>query len=152
MYTGGVVRALSTLLWPRNPVRGRHWGTERSSCPQRSASGRPLPGPEVGLAADDGVADGNDARLLQQGRDLAQQQLHPRHHHGEVVALCCSELDIGAIRQDLVDRQVPGLSRVSPACLMPRTVGLREPVLNRLPWTRHSRSSAKTSPCGQADG
>lgn len=105
------MRAPITQLWPRDPVRGRPWGTERSSCPPRSASGRPLPGPELGLAANDGVADGDDARLLQQGRDLAQQQLHPRHHHGQVVALCCSELDVCAIREDLVDqRQVPGVS------------------------------------------
>lgn len=49
--------------------------------------GCPLLGPDARLAADDGVADGDDTGLLQQGYDLAQQHIHPYHHHGKVVGL-----------------------------------------------------------------
>lgn len=91
---------------------GRHCGTE----------GRLLPGPEAGLAADDGVADGNGAGLLQQREDLTQQHVHTHRHHAEIVALRHSQLDIGAIWQDLVDRgQAVGLSWGSSAFLCPES-------------------------------
>lgn len=104
---------------------GRHCGIGGPRC--GGSPGRPLPGPEAGLVANDGVADGNDAGLLQQREDLAQQNLHTRRHHAEVVALRYSQLDVGAIWQDLVARgQAVGLSWGSPAFRRPeRRASLR---------------------------
>ena len=79
------------------------------------------------MAANDRVADGDDAGLLQQREDLVQQNVHTRHHHAEVVALRYSQLDVGAIWQDLVDRgQAVGLNWGSPAFWCPeRRASLR---------------------------
>lgn len=94
--TRGLTCAPGTPLWQRAGVRGQTlWDRGGPGC--CGSSGRPLPGPEAGLAADDGVADGNGAGLLQQREDLAQQNVHTYHHHAEVVTLRHSELDIGAI-------------------------------------------------------